>query len=206
MAAPAANNRAGAREIEASMTVVYIDTEHDLILEHPEHGPSHRARIETILNRLVVAAGQSCLVRRFAAVTLAQIEQITPSALVIGGNLTDWSAYDRADLAGLFSTIRAAPVPILGICAGHWLIGKAHGATWDPLGARQPGDIDPDPMFAPRRRKECASCPSRSIRVVPSFIDCRRDPPSSSSTTGSSAISLWSSSSGHTHRGRRFRR
>jgi GMP synthase (glutamine-hydrolysing) len=159
MAAPAVNNRAGAHEIETPMTVVYIDTEHDLILEHPEHGPSHRARIETTRDRLAVAAGKSCLVRHFVEVSPTQIEQIAPSALVIGGNLTDWSAYDSADLAGLFATIRAAPVPILGICAGHQLIGQAHDAAWGPLGALQTGEIDPDPAFAPGQRKECGFLP-----------------------------------------------
>jgi len=141
------------------MTVLYIDTEHDQVLEHPERGSVHRAKIETVQDRLAAAAGEPCLVQRFAAVSLAQIEQIAPSALVIGGSLTDWSAYDSADLAGLLATIRAAPVPILGICAGHQLIGQAHGAAWGPLGALQSGDIDPDPAFAPGQRKECGFLP-----------------------------------------------
>jgi GMP synthase-like glutamine amidotransferase len=152
--APAVNNRIGALEIETPMTVVYVDTEHDLILEHPEHGPCHHARIELTRNRLTVAAGRPCQVRRFAAVSPTLIQRIAPSALVIGGNRTDWASYDSADLDSLLDTIRAAPVPILGICAGHQLIGRAHGARWGPLGALQPGEIDPDPAFAPGQRKE----------------------------------------------------
>jgi GMP synthase (glutamine-hydrolysing) len=148
------NNRSEAQEIEAPMTIVYIDTEHDLILKHPEHGPCHRARIETTRSRLAVAAGQPCLVQRFAAVSPDLIQQIEPSALVFGGNRTDWAAYDSADLDRLLDMILAAPVPILGICAGHQLIGRAHGAGWGPLGALQPGEIDPDPLFAPGQRKE----------------------------------------------------
>src|SRR5919112_4473920 len=145
---------AGSRELEAPMTVVYIDTEHDLVLAHPELGPSHQAKIETTQNRLAVAAGQPCLVQRFAAVSPSLIHQIEPSALVIGGNRTDWAAFDSADLCGLLDTIRAAPVPILGICAGHQLIGRAHGAGWGPLGSLEQGEIDLDPMFAPGQRKE----------------------------------------------------
>jgi GMP synthase-like glutamine amidotransferase len=136
------------------MTVLYIDTEHDQVLEDPERGSVHRARIETVQDRLAAAAGEPCLVLRFAAATLAQIERIAPSALVIGGNLTDWALYDSADLAGILATIRAASVPILGICAGHQLIGRAHGAPWGPLGALRPEEIDPDPAFAPGQRKE----------------------------------------------------
>jgi GMP synthase-like glutamine amidotransferase len=133
---------------ETPMTVVYIDTEHDLVLAHPELGPAHRARIEMTRDRLAAAAEQPCQVRHFAAVSPELIERIAPSTLVIGGNLTDWEAYDDAELSGILATIRAAPVPILGICAGHQLIGRAHGAAWGPLGSLQPGEIDPRcPLF-----------------------------------------------------------
>jgi GMP synthase-like glutamine amidotransferase len=169
VAAPVVNNRAGTLEIEAPMTVVYVDTEHDLVLQHPEHGPSHRAKIETTRNRLAVAAGQPCLVQHFAAVTPALIQQIAPSALVIGGNRTDWAAFASADLDGLFDTIRAAPVPILGICAGHQMIGRAHGAGWGPLGSLKPGEIDPDPEFAPGQRKEHGFLPVEIDQQCPVF-------------------------------------
>ena len=136
------------------MTILYIDTEHNQVLEHPELGRVQRARIETVQDRLAAAAGEPCLVHRFTEVTPTQVEQTAPSALVIGGNGSNWSEYDSGDLAGLLAMIRAAPVPILGICAGHQLIGRAHGAGWGSLGALQPEEIDPDPAFAPGLRKE----------------------------------------------------
>ncbi len=42
----------------------------------------------------------------------------------------------------------APRVSILGICAGHQLIGRAHGAAGRRLGALQPVEIDPrSPLF-----------------------------------------------------------
>ena len=137
------------------MTIVYIGTEHHRVLEHAEFSPSHHAKIEMVRDRLATASGQLCEVRHFTAVSPTYIEQRAPLALVIGGNLTNWAEFDDADLAGLFATIRTAPMPILGICAGHQLIGRAHGAAWGPLGTLQRGEVDPDPDFGPGQRKEC---------------------------------------------------
>jgi GMP synthase-like glutamine amidotransferase len=145
----------GTHDAEATMTIVYIDTEHYRVLGHPEHGPAHWVRIEALQRRLSNISGQRCEMRHYSVISPALVERDEPAALVIGGNVTDWAAYEWPDLAGLLATIRAAPVPILGICAGHQLIGHAHGAAWGPLGRLQPGEVDPDPEFAPAQRKEC---------------------------------------------------
>ena len=153
------------------MTVLYIDTEHDRILDHPSLGAAHRARVEEVRNRLAGAAGQPCLVERFAAVSPAWVAQTAPAALVIGGNNTDWADFDAATLAGLLATIRAAPVPILGICAGHQLIGHAHDAAWGPLGPLQAGETDPDPEFGPGQRKARGFLPVEVDLRCPIFSD-----------------------------------
>jgi len=136
------------------MRVVYVDTEHTKVPDHPEAGARHRARLAETIDRLESVAGVPAEVLGFAEVSPVRIAQSPPAAIIIGGNTTDWGEFDFEEMAGLLEVIRAAPAPILGICAGHQLIGYAHDATWGSLGPLQDGDIDPDPRFAPGLRKQ----------------------------------------------------
>ncbi|MBA3336311.1 MAG: gamma-glutamyl-gamma-aminobutyrate hydrolase family protein [Chloroflexia bacterium] len=136
------------------MTVWLIDTEHRRVIDDPVHGPDHAVKIEQARSRIEEAADAPCVIRHYADVIPATLQELAPTALVIGGNTTDWANFNLDLFAPLFETIRNAPVPILGICAGHQLIGFAHGALWRAMGALRTGEIDPDPRFAPGQRKE----------------------------------------------------
>ena len=151
------------------MSVVYVDPEHDRVRNHPEAGSSHRAKIAETTARIGEAAGAPCKPLGFAEVSPARIERAAPAAMVIGGSTAAWEEYDFGELGGLLEVIRAAPVPILGICAGHQLIGFAHRAAWGPLGALREGEVDADPRFAPGQRKERGFLPVQLDLRCPLF-------------------------------------
>jgi GMP synthase-like glutamine amidotransferase len=136
------------------VTVLYVDVEHDRVVRDPARAPSHREKIAAALRRLEALAGEPCAVLRVAEISPRRVAQVAPAAIVLSGATTDWEEYDLESLETLLRVVRAAPVPILGICAGHQLVGRAHGAKWGPLAPLQPGEADPDPRFAPGRRKE----------------------------------------------------
>ena len=136
------------------MSIVYVDLEHSRVVQDPILGVSHQNRLLATRARLAEAAGEPCEVMRFEDVTFDRIRILNPTAMVVSGNTADWIEYDFSTLAALLETIRAAPIPILGICGGHQLIGYAHGAPWGPLGTMPLGAIDPDPRFAPELRKQ----------------------------------------------------
>ncbi|MBV9282690.1 MAG: gamma-glutamyl-gamma-aminobutyrate hydrolase family protein [Chloroflexi bacterium] len=146
-----------------------MDTEHEKVVRDDLLGPLHEAKRRAALERIAGAAGEPCGCIRFDEVSPLRVQQAGASALVLSGNTTDWSEYDFQSLEGLFRVIRQAPVPILGICAGHQLIGRAHGASWGPMGPLQGGEVDPDPRFAPGQRKEVGFLPLRVDADCPLF-------------------------------------
>ncbi len=146
------------------MTVLYVDIEHDRVLHHPVRGPVHHAKLEVARDRIAAAAGESCTVMRFGEISPSRLQQVSPTAAVLSGNATDWVQYEFRAFEGLLAAIRAAPVPILGICGGHELIGYAHGAKWGSLGPLQEGEADPS--FGSGQRKE------RGFLLVQVDLDC----------------------------------
>jgi len=151
------------------MNILLVDTEHDRVHEHPETGAAHRAKLDRARDRLATVAGVPCAVVGFAAVDADTIPRHGAAAVVIGGMTTEWADYPAPSLAGLLALIRAAAVPTLGICAGHQLIGLAHGAPWGPLGPLAAAEVDPDPRFAPGQRKERGFLPISADRRCPLF-------------------------------------
>lgn len=158
------------------MGITYIDLEHDRVVNADAAGRSHRARRDAAQARLAAAAEESCQVVRFDEIAPDRIRALAPTAIVISGNTTDWIEYDFAMLAGLLETIRVAPVPILGICGGHQLLGYAHGAPWGPLGRLEDGEADPDPRFAPGLHKERGFLPIEVDRATPLFVGLDASP------------------------------
>src|SRR5574340_1163433 len=68
--------------------------------------------------------GENVLVRRNDAITLGEVEEISPQAIVISpGPGTPKEAGISVDLIRHF----AGTIPILGVCLGHQAIGYAFG-------------------------------------------------------------------------------
>lgn len=149
------------------MTVVYVDIEHARVRSDPAHG--HAAKTETARECISTTAEVPCVVVPVEGIALEQLAALEPFSIVISGCTAHWEEYDFASMAGLFDIIRAAPVPILGICGGHQLIGIAHGASWGPLGPLQEGETDLDPRFAPGQRKERGYLPLEVDPQCPLF-------------------------------------
>jgi GMP synthase-like glutamine amidotransferase len=134
------------------MPIYYIDPEHARVAADPTSGAAHRTKLGSVCNRVATLAGLETHLVRYD--DLSDLDLANADALIIGGCTTDWSDYDMDAFHPLLQLIRTAPRPILGICAGHQLIGRAYGACWGPLEPLQLGESDPDPTFAPGFRKQ----------------------------------------------------
>jgi len=119
-----------------------------------------RARIEGEL------AGLPCVVVHYAEVRTEHFASPKLRAVVLSGAA---SPSVEPMLHDLYAVIRDARVPVLGICAGHQHIAKAHGSAVASMRPLRKGETDPNPRYHPGLFKEWGFLPVRIARRDPLF-------------------------------------
>jgi len=94
--------------------------------------------IRAVLGRLV--PGLEILIEPFHNVTLERVRSLRPSHIILSGQSHPWEMYTPESLAGVFSVIKQASQPILGVCGGHQQIAIAYGAKVGLMGRLAPGE------------------------------------------------------------------
>jgi len=112
------------------------------------------AYVRDIRRRLEVCSGHCCATRRYWEVTEELLKAERPAAVVLGGNVTDWPDYDEARLEPLKRIVRAAALPILGLCGGLQFIALAHGVDVGPIRPLASGEGDVGAAFGDGYLKE----------------------------------------------------
>ncbi len=156
--------------------ICYVDIEHEKIYQDPEKRPGLLVRGMEVKLRLEEISGQPCLLQRYARVTRQRLEEWGIRALVISGCGADWSEYSEADLAEMYRIIRAADVPILGLCGGHQLIAMAYGAPLGTLRLLDEREEDVYPSVGPGYYKEWDFTPVRVVKADAIFADLGEEP------------------------------
>lgn len=134
--------------------LVYIDVEHEIVLEDPMRREKHLVlRMQEKL-RFEQLSGLPCLTLRFEFVDDGWLDTIDLAGVLISGAQTDWSLYDRHAFDRLYDFIRTYPGPLIGFCGGHQLIAHAFGAMTGPIRPLRPEESDPRPDYGAGLFKE----------------------------------------------------
>ena len=80
------------------------------------------------------------LMESFSEVSLQRVASLNPSHIILSGQSHPWERYSPESLAGVFSVIRGAKQPILGVCGGHQQMALAFGAPVGLMGRLAPGE------------------------------------------------------------------
>jgi GMP synthase (glutamine-hydrolysing) len=156
--------------------ICYVDIEHEKVYQDPEKRPGLLVRRMEVKLRLEEISGQPCLLQRYARVTRQRLEEWGIRALVISGCGADWSEYSEAGLAEMYRIIRAADLPILGLCGGHQLIAMAYGTPLGTLRLLEEGEEDVYPSLGPGYYKEWDFTPVRVVKEDPIFAGLGEEP------------------------------
>jgi GMP synthase (glutamine-hydrolysing) len=94
--------------------------------------------VRAVLGRLIPEL--EILIEPFHTVSLERVRSLKPSHIILSGQSHPWEMYTPDSLAGVFSVIKQASQPILGLCGGHQQIALAYGAKVGLMGRIEPGE------------------------------------------------------------------
>lgn len=161
---------AGLRRQTAPFVAV-VDMEHPEVVGSARRGSgtgmTHAEKIAQLCGRIGgEVAGLPCVVVHYAEATRADFAGPNLRAIVITGA---GSPSVAPMLGDLLEVVREARVPILGICAGHQHVARAHGAASDMMRKLREGEKDPHPAYHPGMFKEWGMLPVKVVRRDPLF-------------------------------------
>lgn len=146
--------------------IVFVDNESAKGYESP-WGEKLLAARTRIKYRLEDITNQPCLIVRYNKVTSALLQQIDAKAIFISGSGTDPDQYDKAEQAGFLATLQEERWPTFGFCGGLQAMAESYGVPVERIGDLEPGAQDPNPNFAPGRKKEFGYEPIQIVQPHP---------------------------------------
>ena len=94
--------------------------------------------VRAVLGRLIPEL--EILIEPFHSVSRERVRSLKPSHIILSGQSHPWEMYTPESLAGVFSVIKQASQPILGLCGGHQQIALAYGAKVGLMERVEPGE------------------------------------------------------------------
>jgi GMP synthase (glutamine-hydrolysing) len=94
--------------------------------------------VRAVLGRLIPEL--EILIEPFHSVSRERVRSLKPSHIILSGQSHPWEMYTPESLGGVFSVIKQASQPILGLCGGHQQIALAYGAKVGLMERVEPGE------------------------------------------------------------------
>ncbi len=150
--------------------IVFLYIEHAEIIRKglsklAETGKQHHATV--MRKRFSELSGLDCLVVHASQLNGDELDKPQIKAVLISGrSTTDVRPNDER----FYDFLRTTKIPLIGLCGGCQLIGKAHGTPVIPLRSLRTGETDPSPGYHPGVVKEKGFLGVRRTQTDPLFV------------------------------------
>jgi GMP synthase (glutamine-hydrolysing) len=134
---------------------LFLDIEHPKALADAAYRTQRSESMEQRRRLFEELSGEPCRICRYTEFRREDLRSREVSSLITSGNRTRWEEYAlEDDFAEFRAALEDSDKPMLGICAGHQLIGMLLGGECARFRQLGEGEADLCPQFAPGFFKE----------------------------------------------------
>ncbi len=113
-----------------------------ILVVNNERDPGDVEGIRRLLESITAISPSEFIIKHYREVYADLVRKCAADLVILSGRKSNWTEEEMPLFEGVHQLARTCNVPLLGICAGHQLLGAAFGAKMDYISASKRTEED----------------------------------------------------------------